>query len=137
MTNKQRPYSQYMPAPDGFPILNTLTRHFLVRLLSSISNRLWETDRSDEFIFDQNYLIQGSGAVCGWDWDKSKPAKLQPDQSVSALDYELLQMVKETSKKLEDKNFCKLHTVGGEIYVNINRACEILAQVHGDDNDND
>ena len=58
--------------------------------------------------------------------------KLPSDKTISALDFELLQMVRETVRKLEGKGLCRLQTVGGTKHININQACEILAQVHGD-----
>ena len=123
------------PADDDFPRLGNLTRHYFVRMMFRISNRLWETGRSDEFIFDQNYLIDSSGAVCGWDWDNSKPIELQPDQSVSALDYELIQMAKELKRELKDKNCLSLVTKDGKEHVSIKQAFNALNEVHGGSDD--
>ena len=130
MIDKQR----YMSEPDGLPILHTLSRYYFVRLLHGISNRLIQLSDMDEaFIFDDEYLIQDGGAVCGWDRKENKPMKLPSGKSISALDFELLQMARDTAKKLEGKDLGLLQTVGGTKYVSIEQACEMLAQVHGDD----
>ena len=139
MTNERRikvsfwPSKRFMSDPDGLPILNTSTRYYFVRLLYGLSNRLFQLPYMGyAFVFDDEYLILSSGAVCGWDSKEEKPMKLPSGKTISALDFELLQMVKETAKKLEGEGFCKLQTVGGTKHININQACEILAQVHGE-----
>ena len=70
---EMRPSRRYMPEPDGLPILNTSTRQYFVRMLHGISNRLFQLPYMGEaFVFDGEYLIQGSGAVCGWDSKEEK-----------------------------------------------------------------
>ena len=126
----------FEPASDDLPRFRDSQRHYFVRMMYGISNRLLKLEMpGDNFIFDDKYLIQDSGAVCGWHWDESKPIKLQEGQTISALDYELTQMLKELSKKLKYKDYYDLQTEDGLEFVSIKQAFKMLAKVHGDSND--
>ena len=118
------------PSPDDLPRFDDLTRHYFVRMMYQISNRLYAYDYHS-FVFDDKYLIEGSGAVCGWDLKKDRPIKWPKEQSISALDYELMHMAKGLKDKLKNKDTHGFYTQDGKTWVTVKQAFKALDKIHG------